>query len=93
MFVLHLDGGRFAGFWNRGDRDLGAAQWSPPGGEVLPLPRAVVANGDFEQCRRFHVHREHRRTSATRFRGNSASPRDRSNSAHSGRNTALMISI
>ncbi|WP_329367552.1 hypothetical protein [Streptomyces sp. NBC_01483] len=52
------------------------ATWSrrngAPGGEALPLPRAVVANGDFEQCRRFHVHREHRRTSATLFRGNSA---------------------
>jgi hypothetical protein len=47
--------------------DVTGARWSLPGGEAVLLLRAVIANGDFEDYWKFHVHREYQRTHAVLY--------------------------
>jgi hypothetical protein len=43
------------------------ARYTLSGGEAVLLLRAVIANGDFEEYRRFHVQREYQRVHASRY--------------------------
>jgi hypothetical protein len=48
--------------------DLTGARWSLTGAEAVLLLRAVITNGDFDQYWQYHLHRDHQRTHASRYK-------------------------
>ncbi len=47
--------------------DVTGARWSAAGAIAVLTPRAVRANGDFDQCRRVHLDRERQRVHGSRY--------------------------
>jgi hypothetical protein len=41
--------------------DIGGARWGLDGAEAVLTLRAVISNGDFEECWNYHLAREHQR--------------------------------
>lgn len=47
--------------------DIAGARWSQAGAEAVLKLRALIANGDFDAHRSFHVAQEHQRIHQTRY--------------------------
>jgi len=48
--------------------DITGARWGLEGAEAILRLRAVIANGDFDAYRRYHLRREHERIHHARYR-------------------------
>jgi hypothetical protein len=48
--------------------DITGARWGLEGAEAILKLRALIANGDFEEYRRFHLRREHERVHHAKYR-------------------------